>query len=47
MQKRDQIDSSRDVAPLIAADDAIVLNSDGLGIDAVVAKALELVTLDS
>jgi cytidylate kinase len=46
MRKRDQIDSTRDVAPLKAADDAIVLDSDGLDIEAVVAIAKELVLSD-
>lgn len=33
MRKRDQIDSNRDVAPLKAADDAIVVDSDGKDAD--------------
>jgi cytidylate kinase len=30
MKKRDQIDSTREVAPLRPADDAVILNSDGV-----------------
>ena len=37
---RDQIDSSRDVAPLRPADDAIIINSDGLSIEGVLAEIL-------
>ena len=43
MRKRDQIDSTREVAPLKAADDAIVIDSDGLTIEQVVDRALQLV----
>ena len=39
---RDRIDSTRDVAPLKAADDAIVLNSDNLNADQVFERALAL-----
>ncbi len=44
MRKRDQIDSTRAVAPLCAAEDAIRVNSDGLDADQVLAvvKALAL-----
>jgi cytidylate kinase len=35
MRRRDQIDSTRDVAPLRAAEDAIHINSDNLAIDQV------------
>jgi len=38
MKKRDQIDSSREVAPLRAASDAVVINTDNLTIDEVVDK---------
>jgi cytidylate kinase len=38
MKKRDQIDSTRDVAPLCAAEDAIVIDSDHLNIDQVLEK---------
>lgn len=43
MITRDQIDSTRAVAPLRAADDAYILESDGLNIDQVLHKALSLV----
>jgi cytidylate kinase len=42
MRERDQIDSNRDVAPLVAAADAIVINTDGLSIDEVFNKILAL-----
>jgi cytidylate kinase len=40
--ERDRIDSTRDVAPLKAAEDAIILDSDQLNADEVFAKALAL-----
>ncbi len=40
--KRDRIDSTRDVAPLKAAEDAIVVDSDDLSADEVFEKALVL-----
>ena len=40
--ERDQRDMSRSVAPLRPADDAIVLDSTGLGIEAVIVKVLAL-----
>ena len=43
MRKRDQIDSSRKVAPLRQAKDAHFLCSDGLDADQVLQKALEMV----
>jgi len=42
MRKRDQIDSTRDVAPLRAAEDAIVIDSDHLDIDDVLVKTKAL-----
>lgn len=42
MRERDQIDSNRDVAPLVAAADAIVIDTDGLSIDEVFNKILAL-----
>jgi cytidylate kinase len=42
VQERDRIDSTRDVAPLKAAADAIVLDSDHLTADQVFEKALAL-----
>jgi cytidylate kinase len=44
VKERDRIDSTRDVAPLRAADDAIVLDSDQLTADEVFEKALALCT---
>ena len=43
MRKRDRIDSTRDVAPLRAAEDAVILNSDGLSIEQVLERMKELV----
>jgi cytidylate kinase len=40
--ERDRIDSTRDVAPLVAADNAVVLDSDNLNEDEVFEKALAL-----
>jgi cytidylate kinase len=43
IQRRDQIDSTREVAPLRAASDAIVLDSDTLDADQVLQKVHALV----
>ncbi len=43
MRKRDQIDSQRAVAPLKAADDAVIINNDHLSIDEGVAKVERLI----
>jgi cytidylate kinase len=43
MRRRDQIDSTREIAPLRPAEDAVILCSDGLGIEQVLERALELV----
>jgi cytidylate kinase len=43
LKKRDQIDSSRKIAPLRPAEDAIVINADNLNINEVFEKAKELV----
>jgi cytidylate kinase len=43
IRRRDQIDSSRSVAPLKQADDAVYLDSTGLAIPEVVARILEIV----
>ncbi|MBE7536245.1 MAG: (d)CMP kinase [Anaerolineales bacterium] len=40
--ERDRIDSTRDVAPLKAADDAVIIDSDQMDADAVFEKALAL-----
>lgn len=42
MRRRDRIDSTRKVAPLTPAKDAVVLNSDGLSIEEVVAQVRKL-----
>ena len=41
--RRDQIDSTRSVAPLRPADDAIIINSDGIDIAEVLQKVIALV----
>lgn len=43
LRNRDQIDSSREIAPLKAAKDAVVINSDGLDIQQVLEKVKELI----
>jgi CMP/dCMP kinase len=43
MLKRDQIDSSREIAPLRAAADAVVIQSDGSGIDEIFQKVLQVI----
>ena len=43
MRMRDRIDSSRDVAPLQPAPDAVMIDSTNLSIEEMVEKALELV----
>jgi cytidylate kinase len=45
MQRRDQIDSSRDVSPLRAAEDAALIDTTNLGIDQVVDEAEHLVEM--
>lgn len=42
MKRRDAIDSSRAVAPLKPADDAVILNSDGLSIEEVIDRLRQL-----
>jgi cytidylate kinase len=42
LRKRDQIDSNRDIAPLRAADDAIVIDSDDKDVDQVFEAVLRL-----
>jgi cytidylate kinase len=42
LEKRDAYDSTREIAPLRAADDAVVINTDNLSIDEVVIKIEEL-----
>jgi len=43
MKKRDEIDSTRDLAPLRPADDAQIVNTDGMNVDQVVATLIELI----
>ena len=43
VRRRDRLDSTRKVSPLHAAADALVLDTDGLSVDAVLARLLELV----
>ncbi len=43
MRIRDRIDSSRDVAPLHPAEDAVIIDSTELSIDETIARALELI----
>jgi cytidylate kinase len=43
MKMRDEIDSTRDVAPLCIAGDAFIIDSDGMSVDAVVEKTMRLV----
>ncbi len=43
IQRRDQIDSSRSVAPLRQADDAVYLDSTGLSVSEVMARVMEIV----
>jgi cytidylate kinase len=44
LRERDARDSARAAAPMVPAADAVVLDTSGLAIDAVVAKAIRLVT---
>ena len=43
LRRRDQIDSERSVSPLRPADDAVIINTDGLALDEVLRRVLELV----
>lgn len=42
LERRDGIDSTRDTSPLTAAPDAVIIHTDGVGIDEVVARIVEL-----
>jgi len=42
LRQRDQIDSSREIAPLKPAKNAVIINSDHLGVDEVVSQILAL-----
>lgn len=46
IKKRDATDSSREVAPLKPAEDAIVINSDGKSVEEVLTEALKLLAVD-
>ncbi len=43
MRRRDQIDSTRAVAPLRPAEDAVIINSDGVSADEVIEKIYNLI----
>lgn len=47
MRKRDQIDSTRQIAPLRPADDAIILNSDQLNADQVLEWIIQFLNQDT
>lgn len=47
IQRRDQIDSSRSVAPLKQADDAVYIDSTGLSVAEVMARVVEIVDASS
>jgi len=42
LRRRDQIDSGRELSPMKPADDAVVIETDGMTMDEVVARALKL-----
>ena len=42
MRRRDQLDASREVAPMARAADAVTLDSDGLALDQVIARIVQL-----
>ena len=44
LARRDGIDSTRDASPLTAAADAVIIHTDGMGVDEVVARIVELAT---
>ncbi len=44
VQRRDHLDSTRTVSPLRPADDSVLVDTSELGIDAVIARLLDLVT---
>jgi CMP/dCMP kinase len=43
MRRRDEMDTNRAIAPLRPAEDAIIINTDGMKIDAVVEKVKQLI----
>jgi len=46
IRRRDRIDSEREVSPLRPADDAVIINTDGLSLDDVMDRVLGLVRGD-
>lgn len=46
MRRRDEIDSTREIAPLRKAEDAILVQTDGLSIDEVVNRILAILHID-
>lgn len=47
MRRRDNVDSTRDIAPLRPAEDAVIIDSDAMDIDQVLAYVEQLVQRDS
>jgi len=47
MRRRDKIDSQREAAPLRPADDAVIVDTDGLSIEQVLAKVEDLISKSS
>ena len=43
LRRRDQIDTERDVSPLRPAEDAVIINTDGLSLEQVVARVIAIV----
>jgi cytidylate kinase len=43
LRRRDRIDSEREISPLRPADDAVVIQTDGLTLDEVMARVMSLV----
>ena len=44
IERRDNLDSTRKVSPLVAADDAVIVDTSDLGIDGVIDRLYEVVT---
>jgi len=45
MKRRDEIDSKRDLAPLVPAEDAVIINTDGKGIKQVMHEIINIVKM--
>ncbi len=43
MRRRDRMDSSREMAPLRPAEDAVIVNTDGLSVEQVIERVMQLV----